>query len=162
MKKLTALLLAALILSGCQKTPTANSNQNPGVFTTIKDAIAKQLIVKCNYTDTTNNNQVTTTYIQGTTVRLQGTGTQANVDGLIKDNIFYLWDNTKKQGMKIDLSGMATDGSLKMNGKPIKSVDDIVAALEAEQNNCGLSPQSAGLFTLPSDVTFTDASNYLK
>ena len=107
MKKLTAIFLAALVLSGCQKTPTASSGKPADVFTSVRDAIAKQLILKCNYIDTTNNNQATTTYIKGTTVRLKGTGTQANVDGLIKDSIFYLWDDTKKEGMTIDLSKMA-------------------------------------------------------
>lgn len=162
MKKLTMMVIVVLILSGCGvKKETATGvtvpTDNKNVFTSIKEAVAKQLVLKCDYTD--KDGVVTTTYIKGSVVRLKGSGSQANVDGLMKEGKFYLWDSVKKEGMELDLEKMAADGSVKMDGAVIKNVDDVVGVLEKNKDKCSLSPESAGLLELPTDIKFTKADD---
>lgn len=149
MKKTIWLLAGAILLSGCQ---TKIASNKADVLTTIKDAVAKQLVVKCNYTD--KDGETTTTYIKGSVVRLVGSGEQANVSGLMKDEKFYLWDVNKKQGMVIDLAKMAAGGNLKIDEQPIKNIDDVVAVLEKNKDKCSLSPESADLMKLPEGINF--------
>jgi len=162
MKRISLILITILLLSACQKKPTENnlSQSDTNVFTSIQDAVNKQLVLKCEYTD--SDGQKTITYIKGQVVRLKGTGEEANVDGLMKDNKFYLWDGTKKEGMEIDMSKWAEDGSLKMGERPIKSVADVIAVLQEKKDSCSLSPESAGLLELPSDVKFIQTTDFLK
>jgi hypothetical protein len=162
MNKLTLILIAALLFSGCQKNTVENkpSQTKPDVFTSIQDAITKQLVLKCEYADT--DGQKTTTYIKGQTVRMVGTGKEETIQGLMKDNKFYLWDSVKKEGMELDLTKMTADGSVKMGDKPIKSTDDVVAVLQEKKDSCSLSPQSANLLELPTDVKFIKSEDFLK
>jgi hypothetical protein len=147
--KLLTLLVLPLFLSACgpvaQKPPEPPKN----VFTSIKDAVTKQLLLKCEYKD---NDSTTITYIKGNMIRMVGTGKEVGIEGIIKDGKFYLWNTTDKKGMTLDLSKM--EGA-KMGETPIKSSDDVVNALEAKKENCALSPESASMFDLPADVTFT-------
>ena len=73
-----------------------------------------------------------------------------------------MWDEVKKEGMELDISKMTADGSVKMGDKPIKSVDDVIAVLQQNKNTCALSPESAGLLDLPTDVKFTKTDGFLK
>jgi len=159
--KILTLLASALLLSACGAVSTPSSSVSPtsepkkDVFTSIKDAVTKQLTLKCVYDD---NGQQTTTYIKGQQVRFSGTGKEIGVEGLMKDNIFYLWNANDKKGMTIDMTKM--EGA-KMGEKPIKSVDDVVTQLEAKKQNCSLSPESNGMFDIPADVSFTNTLDFL-
>ena len=156
MKKTILILAGAILLGGCQ---TKINYKSPDVLTTIKDAVSKQLVVKCDYTD--KDGKITTTYIKGSMVRMVGSGDQANVNGLMKNEKFYLWDATKKKGMVIDLAKMAADGSLKIDEQPVKNIDDIVAVLEKHKDKCSLSPESSGLMELPTDIKFATGDDWL-
>jgi len=153
MKKTFLVLFAVVLLSSCQKNPEDEKD----VFTSISDAINKQLVLKCEYVDT--DGEKTITYIKGRTVRLKGTGEQETIEGLIKGDAFYLWDSVKKEGMEINLLKMAEDGSVSMGEKTIKSVDDVVSILQEKKDSCVLSPESAGLLDLPTDVKFTKSED---
>jgi len=177
-KKITLTLFLALLLAGCQQTsttnqassvtssPTDNSVQveptkaNTDIFSSIQDAISKQLLLKCEFTDT--DGQKTITYIKGQVVRMVGTGEESTVEGLMKDNKFYVWDSQKKAGMIIDLAQMTGDGGASMGGKQVRSIDDVVNVLQENKQNCSLSPESASLMELPTDVQFASTADFLK
>ena len=150
------------MLAGCQKTPDTSSN-NPSkptdspknIFTSIADAIQKQIVLKCEYTD--EDGKTTTTYIKGKTVRMIGQGNDdKKIDGLIKDDKFYIWSEENKQGMVIDITKMQ---GASMGKTPINSVDDVIGVLESQKNKCVASPESSGLLDLPSDIKFTDSGS---
>lgn len=165
MKKIILIALTALVLGGCGvkqeiKNETKTETKKEDIFSSIRDAVTKQIALKCEYTD--ENGNKTTTYIKGQTVRMKGNGEQSNFDGLMKEEKFYMWDNVKKTGMILDLAKTADDGSVKMENKQIKSIDDVIDVLEEKKNNCVVSPESAGLFEIPSDVKFESMENFLK
>ena len=159
--KILILTASTLLLSACgfAVTPTANTSPTAAptqanVFTSIKDAITKKLTLKCTYDD---NGQQTTTFINGSQVRFSGTGKQVGVEGIMKDNKFYLWNSTDKKGMVLDIAKMQ---GAKMGETPVKSVDDVVAQLEAKKENCLISSESNSMFDLPTDVTFTSTPDF--
>ena len=170
--KIISIVALSLLLSACgatttpntsePSTPTGSSSAAPttevkkDVFTSIKDAVTKQIALKCDYKD---GEETTTTYIKGQTVRLVGNDKSAGVEGLMKDGKFYLWnskDTQNKKGMIIDISKM--EGA-KMGETPVKSIDDVVTELEKKKENCVVSTESASIFELPSDITFSEVSD---
>jgi hypothetical protein len=163
-KKILTVVATSLLLSACtlpaqltgltekikSVAPTTTPTNN--VFTSVKDAVTRQIALKCEYTD---NGQTTTTYIKGKNVRLVGNNKSAGVEGLMKDDKFYLWsskNNQDKKGMIIDIAKM--EGA-KMGQTPIKSIDDVVVELEKKKENCVNSTDGDSIFELPGDITFT-------
>ena len=161
MKKIILIALIALVLGGCGvKQETTTETKKDNVFSSIRDAVTKQIALKCEYIDEDGNK--TTTYIKGQMVRMKGNDEQADFDGLMRDEKFYMWDNVKKTGMVLDLTKTADDGDIKMENKQIKNIDDVIDVLEEKKNNCVVSPESAGLFEIPSDIKFESMENFLK
>jgi hypothetical protein len=155
--KITLLVASALLLSACTKPALPNKktdNVKPNVFTSIKDAVTKQLTLKCIYND---DGQLTTTYIKGNQVRFSGSGKEANVEGLMKDGKFHLWNSLEKKGMTLEIAKMT---GAKMGDAPITSVDDVITQLEAKKESCTVSPESNSMFELPTDVNFTDTLDF--
>jgi PBP1b-binding outer membrane lipoprotein LpoB len=164
MKKIILVAFAALLLGGCQaktntQAPVPIKEDQKDVFTSIKDAMTKQLILKCDYTS--DKNEKMTIYLKGQIVRIEGTGTQANVEGLLRDNKFYLWDKVKKEGMELDMAKVTASGSMSIGDKKITSVDDVVTVLEEKKENCAISPESANLLEVPTDVKFLSGADFL-
>jgi hypothetical protein len=162
MKKIFLVLGISLILVGCQKAPenspsgSVNPTQPPkDIFSSIADAVQKQMVLKCEYTD--EDGGKTMTYIKGQTVRMMGQGDDnKKVDGLMKDGKFYLWSEGNNQGMVIDISKM--EGA-SMGETPVNSIDDVIRVLESQKDKCVVSPESTGLLDLPTDVKFTDSGS---
>ena len=155
--KIITILTLSLLLSACgtkNTTPTTSAPVKKDVFTSIKDAVSKNLTLKCIYSD---NNQQTTTYLKGKLVRFSGSGKEIGVEGLMKDDKFYLWNSTDKKGMILEMSKMT---SAKMGETPIKSADDVVTQLETKKENCTVSPESDSFFEVPSDINFSAAPDF--
>ena len=161
MKKIFLVLGFSLLLAGCQKVSDNNSTSiqptepPKNIFTSIADAVQKQMVLKCEYVD--EDGKTTTTYIKGGTVRMIGQGDDnKKIDGLMKDEKFYLWSGGNKQGVVFDISKM--EGA-SMGKTPVNSVDDVIGVLESQKDRCTVSPESSGLLDLPTDVIFTDTGN---
>ena len=163
MKKIFLIFVVSLIFSGCQKNPnlpepgiTIPTESPKDIITTIKDAVQKQLVLKCEYID--EDGEKTMTYIKGNVVRLIGRDAdQKELNGLMKDGKFYLWSNESKQGMIININEKA---DLSMGDTPIESVEDVIGVLESQKDKCSISPESTGLLDLPSDVEFSEAGGF--
>ncbi len=163
MKRILPIIFLSLALAGCQKTSSAQINPTPtktqaNIFTSIQDAVNKQLILKCNYTDDTGS-QITT-YIKGSLVYLRGSGDQASVSGLMQEHKYYIWAEGNNKGIVFDLDKMMADGTAKMGDTVIKSENDIIAKLEEQKQKCQLSPESGSLFDLPKNVDFQSGDNF--
>ena len=150
MKKIFLIVVLSLVLGGCQKKD---------VFTSIRDAVTRQLTLKCEYTD--EDGQTTTTYIKGQMVRMVGAGSgTTKIEGLMKDNKFYLWSSENKQGMVLEIAKL-TEGGAKMGEKEIKSIDDVIGVLEEKKDKCKVTSEGAGLFEVPADIKFTSTEGFL-
>lgn len=162
MRKFLSVLLVGVLLAGCQK-PVENKTSNAGdskkdIFTSVKDAVTKQMLLKCMYTD--EDGEQVEAYIKGMVVRMIGKDDEGKIiGGLIKDGRFYLWGEEQKKGMIIPMESFK---DAKMGSRPIKSVDDVIAVLEEKKDKCSLSPESAGLLDIPADVQFEDAKGFFE
>jgi PBP1b-binding outer membrane lipoprotein LpoB len=162
MKKIILIVMLTLVLSGCQKKPENNTSGEvkKNVFTSIRDAVTRQLTLKCEYAD--EDGQVTTTYIKGQMVRMVGAGTdKVKVEGLMREGKFYLWNNENKQGMVLEMAKLTESGSAKMGEKQINSIDDVIGVLEEKKDKCSVTSEGASMFEVPADVKFTNTSGLL-
>lgn len=154
-------MLTLILLSACdKKEETGGIGQTVNnTFSTIKEAVVKELPVKCEYND--EDGEKIEIYIKGMKVRFRGTGDQANLDGLMMDGKYYLWDKVKREGMELNLDKFLADGSTSIGGKEVKSVDDVIGVLEEKKENCVITSDN-DLFVKPSDVKFSDGSGFLQ
>lgn len=157
--KILTILACTLLLSACTKVTPPTTNQTPepkkDVFTSIKDAVTRQLLLKCDYVD--EDGQNTVVYLQGNRVRFVGTGQDSKIEGLISDNKYYAWSTETKEGMSFDL---ASAKDLSMNDSPITSTEDVVSILESKKQNCQVSAEPSTIFDIPQDIKFSDASGF--
>ncbi|NMB70097.1 hypothetical protein GYA27_02750 [candidate division WWE3 bacterium] len=133
------------------------SEDNKNVFTSIKDAVSKQIGLKCEYEDT--EGVKATTYIKGTNVYLESEidndGEKVKFKGIMKDQKYYLWGDGSNQGMVFDLSKLSS-GESQTNGTKVQTQDEIIAKLEQNKNRCQPENISASKFDTPSDVNFVE------
>lgn len=168
MKKFIFLFLFAILFSGCTQasqppvaetpSPTATPTAS-NIITTIKDAITKNMVLKCEYTD--EDGGKTTTYIQGNSVRMIGNDEKTkNINGLIKDKKFYVWELNGKEGMIIDMTKIDDKNPLKMGETAVKTEEDVINVLEGQKDKCIVSPVDASFLELPKDVVFKEFAGW--
>ena len=158
------LLISSLFIAGCTTTtPEAPVNTpTPSVtptdnnfFTSIKDAVTRNMVLKCEYVDADGSK--TMTYIHGSSVRMVGADEKTkNVNGLIKDKKFYVWELNGKEGMIIDMTKIDDNNPLKMGETAVKSEEDVISVLEGQKDKCVVSPVDASFLELPQDVVFKE------
>lgn len=132
-------------------------SNNKNVFTSIKDAVTKQIGLKCEYED--EEGVKATTYIKGTNVYLESEidndGEKVKFKGIMKDQKYYLWGDGSDQGMMFDLSKLSSEES-ENNGTKVQTQDEIIAKLEQNKNKCQPENISASMFDTPTDVNFVE------
>lgn len=142
-----------------KKKETGDGNENKNVFNSIKDAVTKQIGLKCEYED--EEGVKATTYIKGNNVYLESEVDSEDVKmkfkGVIKDQKYYLWNDENKQGMVFDLSKVDSE-EMDSSGTQTKvqTQDEIIAKLEQNKNKCKPENISASRFDTPSDIQFME------
>lgn len=133
------------------------TEDNKNVFTSIKDAISKQIGLKCEYED--EEGVKATTYVKGNNVYLESDieneGTTVKFKAVMKDKKYYLWSDENKQGMVFDLSKASSEGT-ETNGTKVQTQDEIIAKLEENKNKCRPENIAPSMFDTPSDVSFVE------
>jgi hypothetical protein len=141
-----------------QATEQQQATEKPNVFATIKDAIARQIALKCDYTDDKGN--TTETYIKGSQIYMEGSTKVADKDvtfnGIMKDNKFYVWTNQSDKGLAFDLTKKVEGTTMKMGETAITSTDDVIKELEKEKNKCSPTSIADSKFDLPSGISFQE------
>jgi hypothetical protein len=153
MKRQFVISVAAIILfAGCQPKTAANT-----AVSSIKDMLAKSMALKCTFVDP-DNNKPTTIYLKNSTIAMEAgadaTG-EKNLRGLIKDNVFYMWNSATKAGSKAALEKMSAGGTMKVAGKVVSSADDIITAMEPHQKDCQVISDTS-MFEVPQDISFKE------
>jgi len=152
MKKLLVLCLALTLLVGCGE---GNQTAKKDVFTSIRDAITKNIALRCEYTDESGNTSIN--YIKGNMIRVDNEVEGKTMHALMKDEKIYIWSDDSKDGFLMDMSNMETSDDFKMGEDVIHDSEDIIAKLES-QNRCMAEGISDSYFEVPRDINFVDWS----
>jgi hypothetical protein len=155
MKKVLICLFVLALLAGCGGGQTAKKD----VFTSIKDAISKQIALRCEYTDENGNTSIN--YIKGNMIRVDGkVGEQAS-SALMRDDKIYVWTADSKEGFVMDMKGLQNSSDIKMGGEKIQTTEDIINKLEAEKTKCHAEAVPDSMFVVPSEINFSDWSKLM-
>jgi len=144
-------------------TSTAPQPTSNNAFTSIQDALSKSMSLSCDFTD--DKGRKTISYIKNGQIRTDITSSNPQESGsiIIKDKKMYFWNSTK-QGFMMDLSNIQPSG-LPKDKKPQKGIsqkDEIMKNLEEYKTRCKPAGVDDSLFTIPSDITFSDFSSMFK
>lgn len=129
--------------------PSANTNSNGSAFSSVEEAIMKNMSINCDYTD--QNGVHVTAYIKSGQVRVDTSGSNANQDShtIIKDKTIYFWNN--QEAFKMAEPQVTPSVSPTGSG----NAQNTVSNLEAYKSDCKNANVDDSLFTLPPGVTFT-------
>lgn len=129
---------------------TKPEEKKTGVFESIKDAMAKSLNVKCEYTTGTAK---TVAYIKGNSIRVDGVIGKTRTGSIMKDNKLWSWDVDKKEGVIMPLIA---------NQNKQSSQEEIIKNLEQQKQFCSVTVVSDSMFIPPTDVKFQDLTKILE
>lgn len=138
-------------------SPTASIGASPetNVFSSIKNALSKSISLKCEYPNPDGQGSVVS-YIKNGAVRVGSLKTTDAGYGaaIMKDNKMWIWDDTKKEGMIVDL----TEGATNQVDQKTQALED----LEKYKSYCKPEIVADSMFTAPADVKFTDLKELMK
>lgn len=149
-------------LNGDSNTSTEN-NESGGLFSSIKDAMQKGVVLKCEYTD--EDGQSSIAYIKGDKVKSVISNPSDNSgpnNFLMLDNSMYMWSTSTNQGFVIKVDEQTMEKS-KQQTQGLENADkatntDILGTLETYKDRCKPATVSDSEFEKPSNVTFQDFS----
>jgi hypothetical protein len=141
----------------------SEKGQSNPLFSSIKDAMSRGLVLECTYKD--ENGQNITAIIQGQKIRMtlaNQTDKTAPNNFLVLDQTMYMWSDTNKQGFMVAYD----DSTMKKAQEQVKGAEDVekatnadvIGALEQYKSSCKETTAKDSLFVKPADVTFTDFS----
>ena len=141
----------------------SEKGQNNPLFSSIKDAMSRGLVLECTFTD--ENGQNTSAIIQGEKIRMtlanQADKTAPN-NFLVVDKKMYMWSDSNKQGFMVAFD----DSTMQKAQEQVKGAEDVekatnadvIGALEQYKSSCKEASAKDSIFVKPADVTFTDFS----
>lgn len=138
------------------------NNSNGSVFTSIKDALSKDVSLICEFSD--ENGVSTKSYVKNGAVRVSSTGgaqTNQSSDVIIKDKKMYMWDLKTKQGFVYTIPE-EEDSKVGMTATEVNQSDSYLNMIEAYKDSCKVSTVSDSYFETPTDVEFQDMSKLLE
>ena len=171
------LLLAGggFLLLNSSKTPANNSEnsaaktsqsvpeENKSAITSIKDALMSSASLSCDFTD--KEGRKTTSYIKNGMVRADVMGSDDAEDNgsfLLRDKKMYFW-NAKKQGFMSEAPDDYADKKEDVaENQGAEQKKDMLENMEKYKESCKQATVADSLFTVPSDVKFTDYSSMMK
>ncbi|MDP2874057.1 MAG: hypothetical protein Q8N84_02075 [bacterium] len=175
-KTFLSLVGVALLLTGCKfpwqkASPEGSGDQKPTgesvtekIGSSLKDAFGLGKSMKCTYA--APGGAATTIFVKDKKVRIEGAQFSTNQDlggGMINDGEWiYIWDNTKKEGMKYQVSALKTvAGDEKVeDGFSMKDWADFGKWVGDNEQKLAMKCDGALLadsqFVPPSDITFQD------
>lgn len=167
MKKIHILIMLGVLpffITACVKkdsdTGTVTSKEDqPTVITSIRDAIAKSIGVRCEYTD--EDGETTITFIKGNRIAMEAAAPDKDGNmfkGIVMDDKLYFWDPKTNQGSYFNLANSTDkeDEGVTMGEDKIRTTEDVINKLQSNVDKCKPAQVSASMFELPSEVTFQE------
>lgn len=139
----------------------AQPTKSASVFSSIADALTKNLSLQCDYSTDTMH---TIAYIKNGMVRSDVTDTKdPSLSGsvIMRDKKIYYW-NAQKMGFMMAMPEVTVTpptGSATSSGQ---NGQNTLQNLEQYKNSCHTATVADGMFTLPSDVKFTDQTQMMR
>ncbi|MBN1325472.1 membrane lipoprotein lipid attachment site-containing protein [Candidatus Falkowbacteria bacterium] len=152
MKKLLVVFFALALLAGCGG---GNQAAKKDVFTSIRDAITKNIALRCEYTDESGNTSIN--YIKGNMIRVDNEVEGKIMHALMRDEKVYIWSDDSTDGFLMDMRGLETSDDFKMGEDVVHDTEDIIAKLES-QNKCKAEGVPDSYFEVPNGINFVDWS----
>lgn len=140
-------------ITAMKEKPSADN-----VFTTVRDAIAKSIGIKCYYTNEDNEKMLT--LIKGDKIYIEamdGKDKEDGIRGLVLNNKMYIWGSKSSDGMIFNFTNNPDKGEeTTMDGSQVNSADDIINKVEENNSTCKAETIDPKMFELPSNVQFKD------
>ncbi|MGE5041961.1 MAG: hypothetical protein ACM3IJ_03580 [Candidatus Levyibacteriota bacterium] len=137
---------------------TTNTEKQPNTFSSISDAIARNLSIQCDFSDLGGMKAIS--YMKGGMIRidLAGKTPDQNASLIMRDNKMYYW--TDKMAFMTsfniqEMSKQVQESTPSSQQKP----QDYVAMMEKYKDACKEAAVSDTEFVIPSTVKFQDMSN---
>lgn len=153
MKKLLVVCFTLVLLAGCGGG--GNQAAKKDVFTSIRDAMTKNIALRCEYIDEEGNTSIN--YIKGQMIRVDNKVEGKNMYALMRDEKVYIWSDDSSDGFIMDMGGIKNSDDFKMGDDVIHDTNDVIAKLES-QNKCTTAGLSDSYFEIPSGINFVDWS----
>lgn len=134
----------------------AMESEGSNAISSIKDALSKSVSMNCEFTDSMG--RVSKVSIKNGAVRgeFTGTGTEESGNMILRDNKMYVWNNG--QGFMMEIPEGEWDNAMNGEGE----AGDYLKELEQYKDSCKPAVVSDSIFTVPTDVTFTDYSKMMQ
>lgn len=178
MKKMILLLLLIVVLvavaAGYFLIIKKQTKSNVSINEPMNDYVSKEasvstpispgkgeLVMKCDYIDDTGAKiQVAIkdnkAYLEE--IRKEG-DSQLMVRGLITGDKVYVWTSTSLTGMVMDFSKQTEGNFAMMDGKEIKSGQEVIKILEEKRQSCVTSTLPSSAFEVPDYILFSELEN---
>lgn len=156
------LLLLVVFVSGISYMKFKNSNksesksttENKSVFTSIKDALSKDVTLVCEFKD--DSGVSTKSYIKNGAVRISSEG-----EIVMKDKKMYMWDVKTKEGFVYEIPD-SEDSQIGATTTEINQSESYLNMIETYKDSCKVTSVEDSYFELPKDVKFQDMSKFLE
>lgn len=171
-KKVPIIAVILLLLLGggyvFMKSRVVNKDVDSGmveksnVFTSIKDAMSKNVTLICEFKDQTGAS--TKSYIKNGAVRISSAGsTNENQAGeiVMKDKKMYMWDLKTKQGFVYEIPD-SENNQIGATATEINQSENYLNMIETYKDSCKVTSVEDSYFDLPEDVKFQDMSKLLE
>lgn len=129
------------------------------VFTSVKDALSKNLTISCEFND---SNSTFKSYIKNGAVRVTtsgGSDVQAG-EMLLLDEKMYVWDSKTEQGFIYNVPKTEVNTSAS-NGDLVKT-ESYFEMIDKYKDSCKIASLDDAYFAVPADVKFEDMSKFLE
>lgn len=131
------------------------------IFTSVKDALSKNLIFACEFKDETGSS--TKSYIKNGAVRISSTNeSQETSEILVKDNKMYSWDLATKKGFIYDVSDsdteVASNSEIEDRGNNLSAYYNMI---DTYKDNCKVTKVEDSYFDIPTNISFQDMNEFL-
>lgn len=148
--------VGAFMMMGNKGTNTTSSSGS-NAFTSIKDALSKSLSLQCEFTD--SDGRSSKVYIKNGAVRGDFSGATVEESGsmIMRDKKMYVWNGAQGFMMELPDENMDYDG----DGTTQNQGESFMKEIEQYKESCKPAVVSDSLFTVPSDVTFSDMSKMM-
>jgi hypothetical protein len=169
-KKIIIILVAMLFLisgivyfMGNRSVKDEDLNETKSVFTSIKDAMSKDVSLVCEFSD--EKGMSTKSYIKNGAVRVSTSdSSNSSSEIIMKDKKMYMWDMKTKTGFiyEVEDSDEGQTNQVGMTGSEVVKSEQYLDMIEKYKDSCKVATVEDSYFTPPTDVNFQDMSKFLE
>lgn len=139
---------------GGPDTNFKNQETPKNLFTSVKDALSKNITLVCEFKD--DSGMSTKSYIKNGAVRVSSTGQDVQTGEMVmKDKKMYMWDLKTKQGFVYDIPD-SEDSSENLKSEAYLDM------IDRNKDFCKVATVEDSYFIPPTDIKFQDMSKLLE